>query len=62
MASLFTRNSWDAPASSACRRKSLYGAQVFVLPTTNGVKAGSERAVKMRYFKKLAVLLKGLKD
>jgi len=38
----------------------LYGAQVFVLPSTSGANAGSEKAVKMRYFKQLASLLKSL--
>lgn len=40
----------------------LYGASVFVLPSTSGQNAGTERGVKMRYFKKLAALLKSLKD
>lgn len=40
----------------------LYGAQVFVLPSTSGQNAGAELGVKMRYFKKLAALLKTLKD
>lgn len=40
----------------------LYGAQVFVLPSTSGKNTGTDRAVKSRYFKQLAVLLKSLKD
>lgn len=40
----------------------LYGAHVFVLPSTSGQNAGTNRGVKMRYFRKLAELLKGLKD
>jgi mismatch-specific thymine-DNA glycosylase len=44
------------------QKEKLYGAQVFVLPSTSGQNAGTERGVKMRYFKKLAVLLKSLKD
>jgi TDG/mug DNA glycosylase family protein len=44
------------------QKEQLYGAQVFVLPSTSGVNGGSERAVKMRYFKKLALLLKELKS
>ncbi|HKS81775.1 MAG TPA: mismatch-specific DNA-glycosylase [Candidatus Acidoferrales bacterium] len=40
----------------------LYGAQVFVLPSTSGQNAGAELGVKMRYFKKLAALLRTLKD
>jgi TDG/mug DNA glycosylase family protein len=35
------------------QKDSLYGAQVFVLPSTSGANAGSEKAVKMRYFKQL---------
>lgn len=44
------------------QKELLYGAQVFVLPSSSGQNGGSERAVKMRYFKKLALLLKHLKD
>jgi mismatch-specific thymine-DNA glycosylase len=44
------------------QQETLYGARVFVLPSTSGQNTGSERAVKMRYFKKLAALLKGLKN
>ena len=44
------------------QKEQLYGAQVFVLPSTSGQNGGTERAVKMRYFKKLALLLKQLKD
>jgi mismatch-specific thymine-DNA glycosylase len=44
------------------QKEQLYGAQVFVLPWTNGQTGGSERAVKMRYFKKLSQLLKELRD
>jgi double-stranded uracil-DNA glycosylase len=40
----------------------LYGAQVFVLPSTSGQNGGTGRGVKMRYFKKLAGVLKSLKD
>lgn len=40
----------------------LYGASVFVLPSTNGQNAGATLAVKKRYFKKLGDLLKTLKD
>jgi len=44
------------------QKETLYGAQVFVLPSTSGTNAGNERGVKMRYFKKLAALLKSLKS
>jgi TDG/mug DNA glycosylase family protein len=43
------------------QKETLYGAHVFVLPSTSGLNAGSERGVKMRYFKKLSALLKSLK-
>lgn len=44
------------------QKEKLYGAYVFVLPSTSGQNAGTDRGVKTRYFKKLAALLKGLKD
>lgn len=44
------------------QKERLYGAHVFVLPSTSGQNGGAGRGVKMRYFKKLAALLKGLKD
>jgi mismatch-specific thymine-DNA glycosylase len=50
------------PCKLGLQKEKLYGAQVFVLPSTSGLNAGTERGVKTRYFKKLAALLKGLKD
>ena len=44
------------------QKEKLYGAHVFVLPSTSGAHTGNDRGVKMRYFKKLAALLKSLKD
>jgi mismatch-specific thymine-DNA glycosylase len=44
------------------QKEPLYGARVFVLPSTSGANAGAALAVKKRYFKKLASLLKSLKD
>ena len=44
------------------QKELLYGAQVFVLPSTSGQNGGTERAVKMRYFRKLAQLLQELDD
>jgi mismatch-specific thymine-DNA glycosylase len=44
------------------QKETLYGARVFVLPSTSGQNAGTDRGVKIRYFKKLASLLKSLKD
>lgn len=50
----------------ACRlglqKEQIYGAYVFVLPSSSGQNTGADLAVKKRYFKKLALLLKGLKD
>jgi mismatch-specific thymine-DNA glycosylase len=39
----------------------LYGAQVFVLPSTSGQNA-AKKGEKLRYFKQLAKLLQGLPD
>ena len=50
------------PCKLGLQKEKLYGAQVFVLPSTSGQNGGTERAVKMRYFKQLASLLKTLKD
>jgi TDG/mug DNA glycosylase family protein len=44
------------------QKEELYGAKVFVLPSTSGANGGTERAVKMRYFKKLALLLKAMRE
>jgi mismatch-specific thymine-DNA glycosylase len=44
------------------QKEKLYGAHVFVLPSTSGQHTGNDRGVKMRYFKKLAALLKSLRD
>jgi mismatch-specific thymine-DNA glycosylase len=50
------------PCKLGLQKETLYGAQVFVLPSTSGLNGGTERGVKTRYFKKLAALLKSLKD
>jgi mismatch-specific thymine-DNA glycosylase len=50
------------PCKLGLQKDMLYGAHVFVLPSTSGKNAGTDRAVKKRYFKKLAELLKNLKD
>jgi len=50
------------PCKLGLQKEKLYGAHVFVLPSTSGQNAGTERGVKMRYFKKLAALLKNMKD
>jgi mismatch-specific thymine-DNA glycosylase len=44
------------------QKEKLYGAYVFVLPSTSGSNCATDSGVKTRYFKKLAALLKGLKD
>jgi TDG/mug DNA glycosylase family protein len=46
------------PCKLGLQKEKLYGAQVFVLPSTSESNGG----VTMRYFKKLAELLKSLKD
>jgi double-stranded uracil-DNA glycosylase len=48
------------PCKLGLQKDRLYGAQVFVLPSTSGLNGGTSRGVKMRYFKKLAALLKTL--
>jgi len=50
------------PCKLGLQKERLYGAQVFVLPSTSGQNAGASLAVKTRYFKKLAGLLKAQKD
>ena len=50
------------PCKLGLQKGKLYGAHVFVLPSTSGQNAGTSAAVKKRYFKKLAALLKSLKD
>jgi mismatch-specific thymine-DNA glycosylase len=49
------------PCMLGLQREKLYGADVFVLPSTSGLNAKG-RGVKMRYFKKLAVVLQRLGD
>jgi mismatch-specific thymine-DNA glycosylase len=50
------------PCKLGLQKEKLYGAHVFVLPSTSGSNGGTERGVKTRYFKKLAALLKKLSD
>jgi mismatch-specific thymine-DNA glycosylase len=50
------------PCKLGLQKDQLYGARVFVLPSTSGQNGGTSVGVKKRYFKKLAVLLKSLKD
>jgi mismatch-specific thymine-DNA glycosylase len=50
------------PCKLGLQKEKLYGAFVFVLPSTSAQNAGTDMGVKKRYFKKLAALLKDLKD
>src|SRR5260370_9831198 len=58
---VYEKYAWR-PCKLGLQKEKLYGAQGFVLPSTSGQNAGTERGVKMRYFKKLAALLKSLKN
>ncbi len=49
------------PCKLGLQKEPLYGAQVFVLPSSSAQNAVS-RGVKLRYFRQLATLLKTLKD
>ena len=49
------------PCKLGLQKERLYGAQVFVLPSTSGQNAKGS-GVKMRYFRQLAKLLERLKD
>ena len=42
------------------QKESLYGARVFVLPSTSAQNAGTSRGQKLRFFRQLAQLLKRL--
>jgi mismatch-specific thymine-DNA glycosylase len=60
------KTAYEKFAGRSCKlglqKDRLYGASVFVLPSTSSQNAGTSLAVKKRYFKKLADLLKDLKD
>lgn len=43
------------------QKERLYGARIFVLPSTSGQNAGLSRAQKLRYFRQLARALKRLR-
>lgn len=53
-------------AGKKCRlglqKEMLYGAKVFVLPSTSAQNAGLSARQKLKYFKQLAALLKRMKD
>jgi len=50
------------PCKLGLQKELLYGAHVFVLPSTSAQNGGTGLGVKTRYFKKLGALLKSLKD
>jgi mismatch-specific thymine-DNA glycosylase len=49
------------PCKLGLQKEQLYGAQVFVLPSTSGRNGGTSLSVKKRYFRQLAELLGSLK-
>ena len=49
------------PCKLGLQKDSLYGAKVFVLPSTSGQNA-TGRAHKMRYFRQLAKIMEHLED
>src|SRR6266446_3769048 len=57
------KNVYERFAQRTCKlglqKEKLYGAQVFVLPATNGAN-GPDKGVQMRYFRQLAALLRSL--
>jgi double-stranded uracil-DNA glycosylase len=59
------KNVYEKFAQRVCKlglqKDTLYGAQVFVLPSTSGLNAVG-KGVKMRYFRQLAKLLEKLPD
>lgn len=44
------------------QKETLYGAKIFVLPSTSGQNAGAGRGLKLRYFRKLAGVLERLEE
>ena len=50
------------PCKLGLQKDKLYGARVFVLPSTSGQNAGTSLAEKRKYFKQLGTLLKKLSD
>jgi mismatch-specific thymine-DNA glycosylase len=49
------------PCKLGLQKEKLYGARIFVLPSTSGQNAGLSRAQKLKYFRQLAQLLKRTK-
>jgi TDG/mug DNA glycosylase family protein len=50
------------PCKLGLQKDKLYGAHVFVLPSTSGLNAGTTPAVKKRYFRLLGDFLKKVSD
>jgi len=50
------------PCKLGLQKEQLYGARVFVLPSTSAQNAGTSAGVKKRYFKQLAALLHSIKS
>jgi mismatch-specific thymine-DNA glycosylase len=50
------------PCKLGLQKETLYGAQVFVLPSTSAQNGGASLGMKKRYFKQLGALLQGLTD
>src|SRR5271170_5430173 len=50
------------PCKLGLQKEKLYGAQVFVLPSTSAQNGGASLGMKKRYFKQLGALLQGLTD
>jgi mismatch-specific thymine-DNA glycosylase len=50
------------PGNLGLQKGALYGARVFVLPSTSGENAGLTRAEKLRHFRELGRLLAKLKE
>jgi mismatch-specific thymine-DNA glycosylase len=50
------------PCKLGLQKEPLYGARVFVLPSTSAQNAGTSSGVKKRYFKRLAALLRSMKN
>jgi TDG/mug DNA glycosylase family protein len=50
------------PCNLGLQKENLYGARVFVLPSTSGQNASVSPAVKKKYFKQLGALLKRMGD
>jgi len=50
------------PCKLGLQKELLYGARVFVLPSTSAQNAGLTQSQKLKYFRQLAQILKRIKD